>query len=724
MSEIENIKIKDKNYQRNNHEKYLTKQNSPISIKKRRYIGNYSSNIINNKKAQKIKIKKTSEEKKKIVKMEISNEKNKNEISKRFNFHSRKKDLKNKNLKKYSSPDFDSENRENSILLQKLKNIQMQTSLIKDELKKYKKIEKFLESSRKINKNYSKSKNIKKIEITKTDNNNENQNNNNKYKNITINVTNDNKTNSHRKYCILNSERAKNKNILTDFIKDVINNNNPNTTVNYKLGDSQFRKFKNNELKKFFSSNTKREAENKQNKSVENRKKIKLAKNNNLSYKNTNINNISEIKKPNKNSKILNDKNITNKNEYFSPIKKNKYKKLIINSDFKINGDKSIIKHKKENSLSITTNDNVKNYIKIEKKEKEKSNRTNRKIKQRLHRSVENLEKKYNIKFHESKAKSQSEISDDLLLTNTNREKEIFKEKEILKIEKLCKKGYEGNGRDKINQDNFFIYRNFNNDSNNIYMGVCDGHGQFGHEISSFLVTNLPLVLGNFLRIFNINNISSIDNATLLPIVTSSFKQINRNLSLENNIDCTLSGSTCVSLIYTPQKVFCVNIGDSRCIIGKYERQIWKSVNLSIDHKPELEKEKKRIIDNGGVLRQMKDIDGEFIGPQRVWVKETDLPGLAMSRSFGDEIAHQIGVICEPEIIEYQLHEEDKFLVLASDGIWEFISSQECVDIVKDYYINENCKGAVKHLYKEACKRWLDEEDSIDDITIIIVFFK
>ena len=723
MSEIENIKIKDKNYQRNNHEKYLTKQNSPISIKRRRYIGNYSSNINNNKKAQKIKIKKTSEEKKKIVKMEISNEKNKNEISKRINFHSRKKDLKNKNLKKYSSPDFDSENRENSFLLQKLKNIQMQTCLIKEELKKYKKIEKFLESSRKIDKNYSKSKNIKKNEITKTDNNNEKQNNNNKYKNITINVTNDNKTNSHRKYCILNSERAKNKNILTDFIKDIIENN-PNTTVNYKLGDSQFRKFKNNELKKFFSSNTKREAQNKQNKSVENRKKIKLTKNNNLSYKNTNINNISEIKKSNKNSKILNDKNITNKNEYFSPIKKNKYKKIIINSDFKSNGDKSIIKHKKENSLSISTNDNVKNYIKIEKKEKEKSNRSNRKIKQRLHRSVENLEKKYNIKFHESKAKSQSEISDDLLLTNTNREKEIFKEKEILKIEKLCKKGYEGNGRDKINQDNFFIYRNFNNDSNNIYMGVCDGHGQFGHEISSFLVTNLPLVLGNFLRIFNINNISSTDNATLLPIVTSSFKQINRNLSLENNIDCTLSGSTCVSLIFTPQKVFCINIGDSRCIIGKYERQIWKSVNLSVDHKPELEKEKKRIIDNGGVLRQMKDNDGEFIGPQRVWVKETDLPGLAMSRSFGDEIAHQIGVICEPEIIEYQLHEEDKFLVLASDGIWEFISSQECVDIVKDYYINENCKGAVKHLYKEACKRWLDEEDSIDDITIIIVFFK
>ena len=44
---------------------------------------------------------------------------------------------KDKNTKKYLSLDFDSDNRENSILLQKLKNIQIQTSLIKDELKKY-----------------------------------------------------------------------------------------------------------------------------------------------------------------------------------------------------------------------------------------------------------------------------------------------------------------------------------------------------------------------------------------------------------------------------------------------------------------------------------------------------------------------------------------------------------------------------------------------------------
>jgi serine/threonine protein phosphatase PrpC len=48
-----------------------------------------------------------------------------------------------------------------------------------------------------------------------------------------------------------------------------------------------------------------------------------------------------------------------------------------------------------------------------------------------------------------------------------------------------------------------------------------------------------------------------------------------------------------------------------------------------------------------------------------------------MSRSFGDEIAGDVGVIAEPEVQEYSLSENDKFLILATDGIWEFINSQE-----------------------------------------------
>ena len=70
-------------------------------------------------------------------------------------------------------------------------------------------------------------------------------------------------------------------------------------------------------------------------------------------------------------------------------------------------------------------------------------------------------------------------------------------------------------------------------------------------------------------------------------------------------------------------------------------------------------------------MQAYSDEDGNPIGPARVWKSDEDVPGLAMSRSFGDYIASQVGVICEPEIIKHSLLPCDKFIVLASDGIWE-----------------------------------------------------
>ena len=193
-------------------------------------------------------------------------------------------------------------------------------------------------------------------------------------------------------------------------------------------------------------------------------------------------------------------------------------------------------------------------------------------------------------------------------------------------------------------------------------------------------------------------------------------------MSRETDIDITFSGSTCVSLIFTPTKLICANVGDSRCILGKFDEKKWFSKELSIDHKPDLELEKERILNNGGKIEPYIDENNEFYGPQRVWLKNGDVPGLAMSRSFGDIVAHSVGVICEPEIMEHIFLEEDKFIILASDGIWEFISSDECVDIVKDYYFDKDINGAINFLFREASKRWIIKEEIVDDITLILIF--
>ena len=68
-------------------------------------------------------------------------------------------------------------------------------------------------------------------------------------------------------------------------------------------------------------------------------------------------------------------------------------------------------------------------------------------------------------------------------------------------------------------------------------------------------------------------------------------------------------------------------------------------------------------------------MNGNPLGPARVWHLNEDIPGLAMSRSFGDLAAAEVGVTAIPEITEMNLLEADKFMILASDGVWEFISN-------------------------------------------------
>ena len=322
---------------------------------------------------------------------------------------------------------------------------------------------------------------------------------------------------------------------------------------------------------------------------------------------------------------------------------------------------------------------------------------------------------------------------------NINKKK-IFKGKKIKCMHDLSKTGLSGDDK-KVNQDNYFIFKNFVQGFENIFMGVCDGHGYYGHEVSGYIKENLPMDLNHMIKTKKLNILTD----DISSIIKTAFILENKSLLRNKQIDSDLSGSTCVSVIYTPQKLIIANIGDSRCVLGKClekdqniekEEKIigeeekdrkgkkWVAKNLSRDHKPTIPEEAERILKKGGRIRPMKDDDGEYIGPLRVYMKEKDMPGLAMTRSFGDYFGSTAGVISEPEVTEYFFKEEDKFMVLASDGLFEFMESQEVIEIIKDYYEKNDIVGCCEYLYKESTRKWLkEEEDTIDDITIILVFF-
>ena len=292
--------------------------------------------------------------------------------------------------------------------------------------------------------------------------------------------------------------------------------------------------------------------------------------------------------------------------------------------------------------------------------------------------------------------------------------------KTITHLDSICKKGFSGPGLKKTNQDNYFIYQNFLNTTSTL-IGVCDGHGLYGHLVSSYLISTLPQYLNTTLIKESLTPSSPLSSLT--QTITKSFIKIDNDLTTTSQIDTTFSGSTCVTTIISPSRIICANTGDSRAVLGKYKNGIWISENLSRDHKPNEEDEMKRILSNGGRIQPYKDENNNPIGPERVWVLDDDVPGLAMSRSFGDEVAHDVGVISKPEVLDFYFCDEDKFVIVASDGLWEFISSEECVKIVGGFYLKGDVNGALNFLYRESSKRWIMEEEVIDDITIVIVFF-
>ena len=108
----------------------------------------------------------------------------------------------------------------------------------------------------------------------------------------------------------------------------------------------------------------------------------------------------------------------------------------------------------------------------------------------------------------------------------------------------------------------------------------------------------------------------------------------------------------------------------------------------------------------GGRVDSYRDHAGNKVGPERVWLKDEDLPGLAMSRSFGDLVACQVGVNAIPECREVTLTSDDKVIVLASDGVWEFMSNEEVANVVYPFFLQKNAEKAAETLVRTAFKRW------------------
>lgn len=224
--------------------------------------------------------------------------------------------------------------------------------------------------------------------------------------------------------------------------------------------------------------------------------------------------------------------------------------------------------------------------------------------------------------------------------------------------------------------------------------GLFDGHGENGQSIVNFCVSYMTAYIQLHFSAYQD------DLKTFLNLLITSCDTQLRTCS---EIDTKTSGTTAICLIIKNNLLFIASVGDSRGILAnsyteplnatnlnnpyKINVEVNRNLgfkNLTVDQKPDLECEKKRILDCGGKVQRSVNKFGQFAGPFRVWKQSGGVPGLAMSRSIGDEVGKEIGVIAEPicEVVELKSG-LDLFLIIASDGIWDVIDSQEAVNYVE-----------------------------------------
>uniref|UniRef100_A0A6C0C923 protein-serine/threonine phosphatase n=1 Tax=viral metagenome TaxID=1070528 RepID=A0A6C0C923_9ZZZZ len=230
-------------------------------------------------------------------------------------------------------------------------------------------------------------------------------------------------------------------------------------------------------------------------------------------------------------------------------------------------------------------------------------------------------------------------------------------------------------GRRESNEDVEYIERNLapngspiDNKSAAIDLFIiCDGHG--GDEVSKFVV---PQLREQFLKR---TNIYPLRNTEIFQIY-NTIQQLLKTHPKQIADGC---GSTALVIIRHMLKgkkyIQVINIGDCRAVLSRKGL----AIPLSKDHKPDWPDEKRRIKD----VNRAHDTNEPIHFEEKAW----RIGDLSVSRAFGD-LDNVPYVTHIPEIFNYPLTENDEFIIMACDGLWDVMSSDTAVNFVRDHMTN------------------------------------
>ncbi|XDG04548.1 hypothetical protein ABKA04_004163 [Annulohypoxylon sp. FPYF3050] len=233
------------------------------------------------------------------------------------------------------------------------------------------------------------------------------------------------------------------------------------------------------------------------------------------------------------------------------------------------------------------------------------------------------------------------------------------------------------------------------------FFGVFDGHG--GDKVAQFAGKNIYDILKKQ-DTFKAGNYEQ--------SLKDTFLATDRAILSDPQYEEEVSGCTACCGLITSEKIFIANAGDSRSVLGVKGR----AKPLSFDHKPQNEGEKARITAAGGFV-DFGRVNGN----------------LALSRAIGDfefkksaELAPEQQIVTAfPDVVAHDISDDDEFLVIACDGIWDCQSSQAVVEFVRRGIAAKQDLDKICENMMDNCLASNSETGGVgcDNMTMVIVGF-
>lgn len=277
-----------------------------------------------------------------------------------------------------------------------------------------------------------------------------------------------------------------------------------------------------------------------------------------------------------------------------------------------------------------------------------------------------------------------------------------------------------GTVRAMPNRDKGYVLSRFSGNSSQGLFIVCDGQGDAGAQVAEYCAEHFASNLAD--PEGPVAYSAKVDPSLIARLIQQAAVVTKEGVENEMDIDTVQSGSTMTSVLIAGDRIWCTNVGACQCVLGSANEQgEWSTTQLIQPHSLSRRCEMLRVLSAGGVVT--RDLSTRVVVGERA---------LALSRTFGHTEFSGAGVSGTAEVRHRLCQREDKFLVLATDGLWRVLDPTEVVQIVTRFYgVHANgydggqgdATAAARALIRIAKAKWQIKYPGYqDNITAVVIF--